>query len=70
MTHKIREGRADGLTFNIDEDQAVRWTDKICEERAGGWTCRIMVEQLLVDGDGSDCGGCIVAQVTPSTEIR
>ena len=29
-----------------------------------------MVEQLLVNGDGSECGGCNVAQVTPSTEIR
>ena len=29
-----------------------------------------MVEQLLVNGNGSECGGCNVAQVTPSTEIR
>ena len=29
-----------------------------------------MVEQVLVDGDGSECGGCNEAQVTPSTEIR
>ena len=25
---------------------------------------------VLVDGDGSECGGCNVAQVTPSTKIR
>ena len=29
-----------------------------------------MVEHLLVDGDGSECGGCNVDQVTPSSEIR
>ena len=29
-----------------------------------------VVEQVLVDGDGSESGGCNVAQVTPSTEIR
>ena len=28
-----------------------------------------MVEQVLVDGDGSECGGCIVARVTPSTRV-
>ena len=32
---------------------------KTREERADGWTCRSTVEQVLVDGDGSECGGCV-----------
>ena len=70
LTLKIREERADGLTFKTDEVGADGWTDKTCEERADGWTCRNDVEQVLVDGDGSASGGCNVAQVTPSTELR
>ena len=35
-----------------------------------GGLAEIAVEQMLVDGDGSESGGCNVAQVTPSTEIR
>ena len=67
LTHKICEERADGLTFKNDGDRADGWTDKICEERAD---CSIAVEQMLVDGDGSESGGCNVAQVTPFTEVR
>ena len=70
LTHKICEERADELTFKIDEDGADGWTDKTCEERADGWTCRNVVEQVLVDGDGSVSVGCNVAQVTPSIELR
>ena len=29
-----------------------------------------MVEQTPVDGDGSESGGCNLAQVTPSTELQ
>ena len=70
LTHKSCEERADGLTLKIDgerverlthkidEDRADRWTDKTCGERADGWTCSNMVEQVLVDGDGSEYGGC------------
>ena len=33
-------------------------------------TYRKVVEQTLVDGDGSESGGCNLAQVTPSTEFQ
>ena len=70
MTLKIREERVDGLTFKIDEERADGWSAKTGEERADGWTYRKVVEQMLVDGDGSESGGCNLAQVTPSTELQ
>ena len=70
LTHKICEERADGLTLKIDGERAEGLPHKICEERADGWTSRKVVEQMLVDGDGYESGGCNMAQVTPSTELR
>ena len=70
LTRKIREERVGGLTFKIDEEGADRWSAKTGEERADGWTYRKVVEQMLVDGDGSESGGCNLAQVTPSTELQ
>ena len=69
MTRKIREERVDGLTFKIDEERADGWSAKTGEERADGWTYRKVVEQMLVDGDGSESGECNLAQVNLSTEI-
>ena len=66
----MREERGDGLTFKIDEERADGWSAKIGEERADGWTYRKVVEQMLVDGDGAESGGCNLAQVTPSTELQ
>ena len=70
MTRKIREERGDGLTFKIDEERADGWSAKTGEERTDGWTYRKVVEQMLVDGDDSESGGCNLAQVTPSTELQ
>ena len=70
LTHIIREERVDGLTFKIDEERVDGWSAKNGEERADGWTYRKVVEQMLVDGDGSESGGCNLAQVTPSTELQ
>ena len=67
---KSGEERVDGLTFKIDEERADGWSAKTGEERADGWTYKKVVEQMLVDGDGSDSGGCHLAQVTPSTESQ
>ena len=33
-------------------------------------TYRKVVEQMLVDSDDSESGGCNLAQVTPSTELQ
>ena len=57
-------------TFKIDEERADGWSAKTGEERADGWTYSKVVEQMLVDGDGSESGGCNLAQVTPSTELQ
>ena len=70
LTRKIREERGDGLTFQTDEERADGWSAKTGEERADGWTYRKVVEQMLVDGDGYESGGCKLAQVTPSTELQ
>ena len=71
LTRKIREERVDGLTFKIDdEERADGWSAKTGEERADGWACRKVVEQMLVDGVGSENGGCNLAQFTPSTELQ
>ena len=72
LTHKICEERADELTIKIDGERVGRLTRKIREERADGLDLQVKsdVEQMLVDGDGSESGGCNLAQVTPSTELQ
>ena len=45
-------------------------TKLVKNELTGGPAVTWSNSKLLVDGDGSECGGCNVAQVTPSTEIR
>ena len=70
LTRKIREERVDGLTFKIDEEGADGWSAKTGEERADGWTYRKVVEQMLVEGDGSESGGCNLAQVTPPLNYK
>ena len=52
--------------IKIDGERVERLTRKIREERVDGWTYRKVVEQMLVDGDVSESGGCNLAQVTPS----
>ena len=62
--------RFDGLTHKIFEERADGWSAKTGEERTDGWAYRKVVEQMLVDGDGSESGGCNLAPVTPSTELQ
>ena len=43
---------------------------KLSKNELMEWNYRKVVEQMLVYGDGSESGGCNLAQVTPSTELQ
>ena len=46
-THKIREGRVDGLTTRIVHERADGLTHKIREELTVGWTLFVDVVQVV-----------------------
>ena len=71
MTNKSREERGDGLTFKIDEERGDGWSAKTAEERAdGSGPTEKWLNRCSWTVTGSESGGCNLAQVTPSTELK